>query len=84
MKGHFIWILKATGHGIGLRLFFNNDEVHEASIWADLFLVNFWQIPKGYYHRFQAIFPKCHFLSILEATDQGIRPQLFSTDNEVY
>ncbi|CAL1366635.1 unnamed protein product [Linum trigynum] len=56
----------------------------EAIIWANLFQVNFWQIPKGQNHIFRAIFPKCHFLSILEAADQRIRTRLFSTDNEVY
>ncbi|CAL1398785.1 unnamed protein product [Linum trigynum] len=30
------------------------------------------------------MYPKWHFLSILETTDHGIRPRLFSTDNEVY
>ncbi|CAL1372811.1 unnamed protein product [Linum trigynum] len=25
MKCHFLWILKATDHGFGLRLFFNDD-----------------------------------------------------------
>ncbi|CAL1386299.1 unnamed protein product [Linum trigynum] len=39
---------------------------------------------RGYHHRFRAIYPKCHFLSILEATDPGIRSRLLSTDNEVY
>ncbi|CAL1384996.1 unnamed protein product [Linum trigynum] len=36
------------------------------------------------HHRFRAIYRICHFLSIIEATDHGIRSRLFSTDNEVY
>ncbi|CAL1385574.1 unnamed protein product [Linum trigynum] len=39
---------------------------------------------KGVPSLISAIYPKCHFLSILEATDHGIRPRLFSTDNELY
>ncbi|CAL1385576.1 unnamed protein product [Linum trigynum] len=39
---------------------------------------------KGVPSQISGDYPKCHFLSILEATDHGIRPRLFSTDNEDY
>ncbi|CAL1386125.1 unnamed protein product [Linum trigynum] len=39
---------------------------------------------KGVPSQISAIFRKYHFLSSLEAADYGIRPSLFSNNNEVY
>ncbi|CAL1414614.1 unnamed protein product [Linum trigynum] len=47
-------------------------------------LCQFLSDSKGVPSQISDAFSKCHFISILKATDHGFRPRLFSTDVDVY